>query len=360
LKTLAGILVGALVSCFAHSAITVTRADVDALDANGNAVPNCKLPYYGYYDPTYKPAAGYYVMIAIHGGGWVGGDTWQWNASVKDPQISYFTSKGYMVVAPSYRLLDVDYANQWVSDADQKRDIENAFKLTAFLGAYNADVNHSRKIVMVGESAGGHLATHFALTRGSTYSTWLGGVVSIGGPLDFYGYWQQAAGLSTTYSTTNRTMKLGTVSITLPNEAAAAMLHPWVFGLGFLRSYYWNSGRRAGEFAQASSQEPVITSNSLGSYVTASSIPLYLVASSDDGVVAPEQSLKVCKAFGTPVITENASSFKRARCGAASRNTLMDVPIGLGHSPLTADPQTNPSVPALYARLNAWILARTL
>jgi hypothetical protein len=217
-------------------------------------------------------------------------------------------------------------------------------------------------MILLGESAGGHLAADFAISKGTSLNGIVGGVVTVGAPLDFLDYWYNASGNSHLYENANRSMSVGGVSIPVPVNSST-LYSPTIFG--FLRSYYWNSGRRTGEFGAANPFfDPVILPNSLDLNVSSTTLPFYLVTTNVDAMVAPEQSLQLCAAFGTPAMVSNTSTYKRARCGSSTRNTWLDIPLNLtgsgSHMPLEVAPSGNATVNALYVRLAGWMAQRIL
>ena len=107
------------------------------------------------------------VVIAIHGGGWVGGDK-------RDlPELNeYLASRGYVVAAVAYRL-----APRWQFPAAQE-DLAAALRYVQGL-AHSHSLDPER-IVLLGRSAGAQIALLAAYTAGDPA---IRGAVSLYGPL---------------------------------------------------------------------------------------------------------------------------------------------------------------------------------
>lgn len=347
-------LVSTMGSSIATAVTQEGHVDLDALDANNNPIPGCKLRSKTYYDPANKPATGYHLMVAIHGGGWTEGKPWEKNADDNYPfAIHYFTQSGYYVVAPSYRLLAPlnKYENPRgcgnPTVAEQKRDIKNAFVRTLFLASLNTEIARNEKTVIYGESAGGHLAVDFAAKISPELKPFLGGVVAVGAPLHFWDILGNAKSATPPYGNTNRSMTLAGMNIPVPADNTN-IYKPVPFG-GQILSYYWNGGRATSTFVDANPFEAIILENTLSQYINSSSVPMYLVVGNNDAIVAPEQSLQICNAFGTPAATNNTTSYKRARCGTSS--SYMEVIINGGHIPTDKKSELHP-------RLLSWMKLR--
>lgn len=96
----------------------------------------------------------YKVIVAIHGGGWEKGD--RKSASLQSVQLA--TQQGYAVINVGYRLTD---EAKWPA---QLHDVKAAIRyLRANAKQYRLN---TQKIVVWGNSAGGHLASMLAATNG--------------------------------------------------------------------------------------------------------------------------------------------------------------------------------------------------
>ena len=92
-------------------------------------------------------------IVMVHGGFWVLGD--KANASVVDHKVLYWCGRGYTVISINYRLNGLPL--------QQVLDIEKAIDyIKANAATYDID---TAKIVLMGHSSGGHIATLFAITR---------------------------------------------------------------------------------------------------------------------------------------------------------------------------------------------------
>jgi acetyl esterase/lipase len=122
------------------------------------------------------------AVIVIHGGGWVGGS----KESMVPTHCLRYLEKGFVVANVEYRLAkaapapaavtDVLNATRWVK--------KNAKK-------YNID---DKRVVVTGQSAGGHLALMVGMTPGSAK---LGPDASVAAVVNFYGItdvWDQVQG----------------------------------------------------------------------------------------------------------------------------------------------------------------------
>lgn len=124
---------------------------------------------YWYPSSHRKPA-----LLILHGGYWTGGTMWDWTGRAK-----WYAARGFQVFTVDYDLADTEAA--WPA---QRWDIQNAIKWIrrpAHADYFDIDPN---RIVILGSSAGGHLATDIA-THGCG-SCQVEGVVALSGPNDPY------------------------------------------------------------------------------------------------------------------------------------------------------------------------------
>ena len=99
------------------------------------------------------------TVIAIHGGAWNTGitDNSSWNGGRMAPTAKYYTQKGYISIVFSYRSVMLGDTNIYdiISDCeDAMRYIIDSFEYV--------DIN---KTVVIGDSAGGHLATMLGISQ---------------------------------------------------------------------------------------------------------------------------------------------------------------------------------------------------
>jgi acetyl esterase/lipase len=111
------------------------------------------------------------VIVLIHGGAWTGGDKSDFNYLRK-----YFCNKGFAVISVNYRLANIrgggfDHIFDDISDA------VSLIREKSDVWVYSRD-----QIIVVGHSAGGHIALMYGFTRAS--GTFLRGVVSFCGVID--------------------------------------------------------------------------------------------------------------------------------------------------------------------------------
>lgn len=100
------------------------------------------------YLPAGRDTVNTKIMILLHGGGWVRGDKAEYNAYITALQERL---PGYAFANINYRLYD----NGVHRFPDQENDIKAAVE---FLLSKRADYGFSKKIVLMGASAGAHLA----------------------------------------------------------------------------------------------------------------------------------------------------------------------------------------------------------
>lgn len=111
-------------------------------------------------------------VILIHGGGWVNG--------TKEQRVEYaalkYVQRGFVVANVEYRLAGVATAPAAVTDV-----LKAAQWFRKNAGKYHVD---SRRIVVTGDSAGGHLALMVAMTPRSAR---LGPPATVAAVINFYG-----------------------------------------------------------------------------------------------------------------------------------------------------------------------------
>lgn len=106
-------------------------------------------------------------VVFIHGGGWNDAikDNSKWNGGGLQSQARYFAEKGFITIAFSYRSLQ---AYEGVSLNDLVEDCTDAMKYIKLnLGYVNYD-----NIIVMGESAGGHLCAMLAISQDDNIRPW--------------------------------------------------------------------------------------------------------------------------------------------------------------------------------------------
>ena len=122
------------------------------------------------------------AIIAVHGGGWVGGDKSEFGAICKG-----LSDNGFVAFSVNYRLVK-ENANKWPSQLD---DVQRAVRwVRANATKYNIDPT---RIGALGASAGGHLVALLGTrdtrdnsdTALANYSSRVSCVIDLFGPTDF-------------------------------------------------------------------------------------------------------------------------------------------------------------------------------
>ncbi len=109
------------------------------------------------YYPTDKSRVPRPAIMMIHGGGWSGG-----NPSLLAPHCRYFASRGMVAINVEYRLVSKDNK---LRISDCIADCRDAYQfILKSADKLNIDIG---KIVVAGESAGGHLAAMVGMMTGN-------------------------------------------------------------------------------------------------------------------------------------------------------------------------------------------------
>jgi len=195
-----------------------------------------------YYPRAKPPPGGYPLIIWVHGGGWILGSKRQ------DVFVRHFPQYGYAIASIEYRLAggapfpaqmaDVRTATWWL-----------------WKNAKALEINPHRMIV-AGQSAGGHLALLLAYTQGETKKGW--------GPPVPRGTLQAVAAM---YPPTDL-IRL------VPPKSRNLTIHPVSILLG---------GRMSEHMALARQASPI-------NYVHPGDPPTFLLHGESDPIVPPEQS----------------------------------------------------------------------
>lgn len=123
-------------------AYRILTSDTTGLKGKYHPFGPHKRQYLFAYEPQKGSAEKDLLIYFIHGGGWrVGNPMW------RRPLVNYFTQLGYPVITPTYRL----------TPTHQFEHIREDVSL-AFQKALSLPISQHRKILLIGESAGGNLA----------------------------------------------------------------------------------------------------------------------------------------------------------------------------------------------------------
>lgn len=144
--------------------------------SHGNGFSNNNIEYgqaskqkFDFYPSTIPSDT---LIIVVHGGAWIAGDKEYMSQSAK-----FFASKGYEVINMNYRL-----APSWKYDAPLQDIALVIKKINSNPERYNLKPNY--KIVLVGHSAGAHLATLYGLEETQYGTQEISEVVGLAGPYD--------------------------------------------------------------------------------------------------------------------------------------------------------------------------------
>lgn len=114
------------------------------------------------------------ILVMVHGGGWMIGD--KANTSSVEHKLEYWLPRGWVVVSINYRMLPDAMA------LEQAQDVADALKyVQANAGRWDGDAG---KIILMGHSAGGHLAAVISSRPDMVGRHWAGTVVLDAATLD--------------------------------------------------------------------------------------------------------------------------------------------------------------------------------
>jgi acetyl esterase/lipase len=126
------------------------------------------------------PSGGWPVVVAIHGGGWRGGDKTIYETTV-DPTL---LAAGFAVVAPDYTLSTPGHPT-WPENLDELRQAVRWVKTNT--AKFDFD---PARVAAMGESAGAHLALMLGTDPGSHAADRVDAVVDFYGPTDLPALYQ--------------------------------------------------------------------------------------------------------------------------------------------------------------------------
>ena len=117
------------------------------------SVSGTNLPLSVYLPEGFDKAKKYSAVIAIHGGGWyaVSPESPEWTGGAMGHNAKYYQSKGFVGITFSYRSINFS------PDTEVKDLIKDCFDALVYI-KNNFDFIDFEKIVLMGDSAGGHLA----------------------------------------------------------------------------------------------------------------------------------------------------------------------------------------------------------
>ncbi len=117
------------------------------------AVAGLRLPV-RIYPPAVQTGNADTVVLCIHGGGWAAVEkNEEWDGGWMDYQARYYAQKGFTGAVISYRSI---YLTPETSVFDQIQDCYDGL-------SYIAEKTEYKRLILIGDSAGGHLAAMMAL-----------------------------------------------------------------------------------------------------------------------------------------------------------------------------------------------------
>lgn len=121
-------------------------------------VDGLKLPLQVFLPETFDPSEKYPVVIAIHGGGWASlkETPLDWDGGWMANNAKYYANKGYVGIVFSYRDL------HFTPDSDVGNLIEDCYDAMEYIGNEFSFLD-KEKVLLMGDSAGGHLALCLAM-----------------------------------------------------------------------------------------------------------------------------------------------------------------------------------------------------
>jgi len=131
------------------------KADIDVFY---KTVGNLKIPLQVFFPDNFDECQKYKTVIAIHGGGWhsLKETPKSWNGGWMANTAKYYAQKGYVGIVFSYR--DLNFGTN-ADVGDLLEDCRDAMKYIAESFSFADREN----IVLMGDSAGGHLALCMAM-----------------------------------------------------------------------------------------------------------------------------------------------------------------------------------------------------
>jgi acetyl esterase/lipase len=230
------------------------------------------------------PAGGRPAVLALHGGGWRGGNKAEYGRTA-----AALAEKGYVVVAADYALSKPGTPS-WPANLDDVRDAVRWVRRHASDLGVDPD-----RIAVMGASAGGHLAALLGTLPDAAGDAAAGVSSRVGAVIDFYGPADLAA---------------------LLDESPRAKTSLTLFLGGGPRD---RDRDMAGRYEAAS---PL-------SHVSADDPPMLLIHGEDDRIVPPDQSRRLAAALAAAGVPGRLVEVAGARHGfdfrAGSRDLLPDI-----------------------------------
>jgi alpha-beta hydrolase superfamily lysophospholipase len=128
-----------------HHYIEIKRASIGNMEEERYPYGKQSNQYLLYFEPKNKEITQERIVYFIHGGGWHIG-----SPELYRPAAQFFTERGYAVIMPAYRLAP-KYGYQAI-----RKDLNLAMRKA--LNVLEWKKLHHRNIILIGDSAGGHLA----------------------------------------------------------------------------------------------------------------------------------------------------------------------------------------------------------
>ena len=219
------------------------------------------------YLPSGKSSAG--LLLFLHGGAWVSGDKESYTYEAKK-----WNRQGYATATMNYRFL-----GNGVLFSDQLADITAALNAIRQTADYNGVT--LTKTVLVGESAGGHLALLYAYSKAAESPVRITAAISSSAPTDF---------TDPEFIRSSDVVQSVITNIGLdPNFVASAL-----------------------ESGLAEAFLPMLRSISPAKLVTASTVPTLMAHGTDDTVVPYSNALRLDTALSSAGVRHDFVTFQNA------------------------------------------------
>lgn len=206
------------------------------------------------------------LVLFIHGGAWIMGDKSGYESTAKNAAINY----GYATASINYR-----YISETVSILDIIDDIDLALECIKEKGnELGVNIN---KVLLTGDSAGGHLSLLYAYKRGDSAPIKPAAVVSNSGP-------------------TNLTDEAFYINNSMGSEEYIASLFSYACGVNFT-------------YAQRAEAQAALALVSPITYVSEKSVPTVINHGMKDTIVPYSNALALDKALTAAGVTHELNSY---------------------------------------------------
>lgn len=128
-----------------HHYVEIKKANIGKMEEERYPYGKHSNQYLLYFEPADKKITQERIVYFIHGGGWRMG-----SPELYRPAAKFFTERGYVVLMPAYRLAPKH------NFADMREDLNLGMRKALNVLEWKK-LNH-QKIILIGDSAGGHLA----------------------------------------------------------------------------------------------------------------------------------------------------------------------------------------------------------